>query len=78
MQESRKQNDAAEELTSSMFSYIKKKYEEPRNSFEQKDPIQSIQREYVGKNTRSKTINPQSSPDANQELNSKQLSTSIC
>ena len=78
MQESRKQNDAAEELTSSMFSYIKKKYEEPRNSFEQEDPIQSNQREYVGKNTRSQTMIPESSPDANQEIHSKQLSTSIC
>ena len=78
MQESRKQNDAAEELTSSMFSYIKKKYEEPRNSFEQEDPIQSNQREYVGKNTRSKPMITESSADANKELHSKQFSTSIC
>ena len=61
-----------------MFSYIKKKYDEPRSSFDQEEPIQSIQREYVGKNTRSKSMIPESSPDANQELHSKQLSTSIC
>ena len=65
MQESRKQNDAAEELTSSMFSYIKKKYEEPQSTFDQEEPIQSIHREYVGKNTRSKTMIPDSSVDTN-------------
>ena len=60
-----------------MFSYIKKKYDEPRSTLDQEETIQSIQREYVGKNTRSQTMIPESSPDANQVPHSKQLSTSI-